>query len=269
LRFTFVLPLLLGALAACESEDEMTAVTLRFDALVAGEPAACGTAYSGMGTTGTDYTLRDYRLYVHDVRLVTEDGRELPVALDQDGQWQHEDVALLDFEGGSGCPAGNPATNPSVRGVVTESGPFTGVRFAVGVPFDLNHTDAAAAPAPLNVTSMFWNWQGGYKFIRIDGSTTGLSDGFSLHLGSTGCDGDPLTGGVTTCANDNRFDVALDGFDPTAAAIQIDVAPVLAESDLDQSSMAPGCMSNPMDPECAPILPRLGLGGTQQLFSAP
>jgi uncharacterized repeat protein (TIGR04052 family) len=276
-RRTVVLGALVAlACSACAAEDEVRNVTVQFAGLVDDQPASCGQAYSGLGMTGTSYTLSDYRLYVSDVRLVTAGGGEVPLALEQDGVWQLDDIALLDFEtGGTGGPAGNAEVNTTLRGTVAEAGPYTGIRFVVGVPFERNHGDTSAAPAPLNVTAMFWNWQGGYKFIRIDGSTTGLSGGFFLHLGSTGCDGDRLTGGTTSCANPNRMEVALDGFDPTARTIDIDVADVFAESDLDVNAAAqPGCMSNPMDPECGPIFSRLGLsmsGGTpgaQRLFSA-
>ena len=43
-----------------------------------------------MSTSSTSLELSDFRLYVHDVRLVTEGGDEVPVTLEQDGVWQHE-----------------------------------------------------------------------------------------------------------------------------------------------------------------------------------
>jgi len=255
------------SLMSCAGDEE-TDVTIELAGLVGGEPAQCGQSYD-IGATPSAWTLQDFRLYVHDVRLLTDDGREVPVALTQD-EWQLEDLALLDFEaGGSGCPSGTEATNTSIRGTVPEAGPFTGVRFTVGVPFDRNHDDASTAPAPLDSSAMFWNWQGGYKFIRIDGRSEALGGGFFLHLGSTGCDGDPLTGGVTTCANPNRMEVSLEGFDPLSETIAIDAAEVFSGSDLTANEMAPGCMSGPMDPECPAVFERLGLAGGagQRLFS--
>lgn len=268
IRALRLLPVLSLALAtACGGEE--TDVAIEFAGLVGGQPAECGRTYEGLGTNATPWTLQDFRLYVHDVRLVTEDGREVPVTLEQDDEWQLEDIALLDFEtGGADCPNGDAATNTTVRGTVPEAGPFTGVRFTLGVPFERNHDDVSAAPAPLNATAMFWNWQGGYKFIRVDGRSMALDDGFFLHLGSTGCDGDPLTGGVTNCSQPNRVEVALDGFDPLAGTIAIDPAAVFEGSDLEQNAMAPGCMSGPTDPECGPMFERLGIGaGEQRLFS--
>jgi uncharacterized repeat protein (TIGR04052 family) len=248
-------------------------VTLRFDGLVGSEPAQCGGMYGGIGTTATDVELSDFRLYVHDVRLVTEDGREVPVTIDADGVFQSEGVALLDFEDGTaGCENGTTQMNDTITGTVDNPGPFTGVRFRVGVPFEDNHADATTAPSPLNLTSMFWGWNGGYKFFRVDGRSTGQPGGFKVHLGSTGCDGD-ARGNVTTCANPNVPEIELTGFDPETSRIAVDLAALLSASDLDTDAGGmPGCMSAPDDPDCATIFDGLGLpfGGTassgQQLF---
>ncbi len=80
------------------------------------------------------------------------------VALEQDGVWQHEDVALLDFENKAGaCANGTVELNTSVRGTVPAGTRSSGLRFKLGVPFALNHANAATAPSPLNLTAMFWN----------------------------------------------------------------------------------------------------------------
>src|SRR5690606_29817368 len=97
------------------------------------------------------------------------DGGVQPIALEQDGKWQLETLALLDFEDGShGCStAGNADLNTSLRGTVPE-GDYVGLTFTLGVPFGQNHIDPTLSPAPLNTTGMFWNWQNGFRFVRID-----------------------------------------------------------------------------------------------------
>lgn len=250
-------------------------VAVAFEAKVGDQPFACTSTYAGMGTTGTTLTPQDLRLYVHDVRLVNDAGDEVALAV-TDNDHQLDGVALLDFEDKTGtCANGTPAVHTEISGTAPE-GTYTGLRFTLGVPFEANHQNPATAAPPLDDTTMFWNWQGGYKFLRLDSATTGLGQGFFVHLGSTGCDGDPATGGVTACANQNRPAVALDGFDPTSEAVIVDVAALLADNDLDaDQGGAPGCMSGGQDPECAPIFSRLGLpfgqnaAGTQSLFRAP
>ncbi|MEM7592163.1 MAG: MbnP family protein, partial [Cyanobacteria bacterium P01_A01_bin.83] len=86
----------------------------------------------------------------------------------QDGKWQHQNVALLDFEDGTdSCDNGTPEIRTQVVGTIPE-GDYESLQFTLGVPPQLNHDDAAIAPSPLNLTSMWWNWQGGYKFLRLD-----------------------------------------------------------------------------------------------------
>jgi len=256
------------ALAACGQPE----VTVRFEGLVNGEPAACGGTYEGVGTTGSTLELVDYRLYVHDVRLVTEDRREVPLTLTPDGAFQSERVALLDFE--DGCDNGTPATNDTIRGTVESDGPFTGIRFVLGVPADLNHADASTAPPPLNYTQMFWTWNAGYKFLRAEGRTTGLPEGWAFHLGSLGCMGDGR-GNVSGCMQANRALIELDGFDPESDTISVDLGRLLETSDLDNDEGGPpGCESGVTDPECVPLYHALGLPyrdtpapGPQRLFS--
>jgi uncharacterized repeat protein (TIGR04052 family) len=267
---TFLLGLAALALAGCGP----TEIRIELAGLVGGKPARCGETYTGIGTTGSTLELLDYRLYVHDVRLVTADGREVPLELTNDGAWQYEGVALLDFENGDGCDSGTAATNTTLRGTTTEAGPFDGIRFRLGVPFELNHADASTAPPPLNFTSMFWSWNAGYKFLRVEGRTTGLPDGWRLHLGSMGCEGDGR-GNVTGCLHENRADVELEGFDPEQATIAVDLADLLETSDVDNDAGgSAGCMGSIDDPDCEPIFHALGLpfGGTpapgpQRLFS--
>jgi uncharacterized repeat protein (TIGR04052 family) len=236
------------------------AVAITFRAKVGDASFACGTSFEGLGTSGASAELSDFRLYVHDVRL-TKGGEAIPVALDQDGVWQLEDLALLDFEDKTGrCSNGTAETNLTVRGTVPAGTTFDGIAFRVGVPFALNHGDASTAPSPLNLSALFWNWQGGHKFVRADAFAEGASAPFNLHLGSTGCDGDPATGGVTSCSKPNVASIALAGFDSTDDVIVVDYAALVAGVDLTtDGGGAPGCMSGATDPECGPILASLGL----------
>lgn len=269
------LPLLALLQGACGGDGEGAsggsepapdkAVTLQFAARVNGEDFACGATYSGVGAKGSAYTPVDLRLYAHRFRLVTADGAEVPVELTQDGAWQLDDLALLDFEDGSSTceEGGTKETNTQVVGTVP-AGKYTGVRFTLGVPFEKNHMDPAQAPSPLNVSSMYWVWLAGRKFVRIDGRTSGLGmgPGFLVHLGSMGCAGmDPNQSPEVECASPNRAEIEVLDYDPDTGVIDVDVGELLAEVDIDANTpdTAPGCMSAADDPECASILPRLGL----------
>lgn len=235
---------------------------VRFRATVGERAFACGQSYDrvGMGATGT-WRPKDFRLYVSNVVLTTAAGGEVPFVLDEDGTFQGRGVALLDFEDATmGC-TGTAGTHMALTGRVA-AGAYTGIRFTIGVPFELNHADPTTAPAPLNDSSLWWTWNSGYRFARLDGTTTGVPMGFNVHLGSTGCSGNGA-GAVNPCRAPNRVEISLAGFDPTSATstITLDLGALLAQTNVDQNTTgsAPGCMSDPDDADCAGIFANLGL----------
>lgn len=90
--------------------------------------------------------LLDFRLFVHDVELVRAGGEHVPFRLTEDGAWQRDGVALLDFEDGSGsCETGSADTNARLRGEAPQHEDYTGVAFTLGMPERRNHLDAATA----------------------------------------------------------------------------------------------------------------------------
>jgi uncharacterized repeat protein (TIGR04052 family) len=293
-RFVLCLPLI-GALAACStngphvSQVNTQAVKLNFAAEVNGQTFACGRQYPAVGTTRSTITPADFRYYVSEVQLLTADGRAVPVQLEQDGVWQLENIALLDFEDASGpCRNGTPAMNTSVRGQVLV-GRYTGVRFTLGIPFERNHGDPTVSPAPLNSTAMFWNWQGGYKFLKFDTTSSGITPEtpaaasaqgavtrYSVHLGSTVCAAASRTSAPSACQHPNRITVEFRNFDPAKSTIVADMGRVLKSANVDVNApkTSPGCMSFPGDADCPPVMGALGLAydgqpapGAQQLFA--
>lgn len=251
-----------AALIACMSMPAQTQpVAISFQAVVGAETLACGKSYPNIGTTKSTITPRDFRFYVHNVRLVDAAGNSTPVELKQDDKWQLDDVALLDFEDGTGsCGNGTPETNSKVIGTAP-AGRYTGLRFTLGVPFQKNHTDLTRMPPPLNLTALAWVWNAGRKFARLDFSSTGVPRGYAIHLGSTGCmPNDSKSTVPTSCSEPNRLEVEIASFDPEKDTVVADLAAILAGSNVDQGNrMMSGCMSGPTTPACAPLFANLGL----------
>ena len=256
---------LLFALGACGGGGDAPgrrAVSIEFAARVAGQPFACASTFAGLGTSRTMVRPVDFRLYVYDVALVTRDGAEVALVLEQDGVWQRDGLALLDFEDGTGsCATGSPETNVALRGTAPDRGDYAGLRFRLGVPEAMNHLDAATALAPLNVPGMWWSWKGGYKFVRLDLETEAGAP-YYFHMGATTCEGTPNEG--FACAYGNRADVSLDGFEPGVSRVVLDVADLYADSDLARqpdmtTDFVPGCMAFAGDPECPAVFDKLGL----------
>jgi len=235
-------------------------LTIAFEARVGDELAACGTTYSGLGLEPSDVKLNDLRFYVHDIRLVDGEGNEVAVELEQDGIWQVENVALLDFEDGTdACSGGTAETNTSVVGTVP-AGDYQEIRFRLGVPFELNHADVATSPSPLNITTLFWTWGFGHLFFAAVTEATPIDGGEAnqhfVHLGSTGCTGDPELGEVVSCTNPNRPELELTGYEVGTSTIVLDLQPLLAQSKLLTEL---GCHSFPDTPACEAPFDALGI----------
>ncbi|RDH85940.1 MAG: metallo-mystery pair system four-Cys motif protein [endosymbiont of Galathealinum brachiosum] len=279
--------------SACDSNDvsSESPIVLDFAAKVNNTDFVCGDTYSGVGTNNNDYTVTDFRLYVHDVHIHDEaSGVEYEVALSQDGVFQLDGLALLDFE--NGCNAGTTQTNTMIAGTVTTPQSVdlsnTEVCFTLGVPEDMNHTDASTAASPLNDVSMLWAWKIGRKYLRIDGvgDPAGTNLPFNIHLGAQG---DCGTGAATvaptqSCTVPNTVEVCVQNMNVNTDTIVIDPVNVLEASDISTTlggtNNKHGCQSFANDDDCIEVMPRLGLdynygngsstsaySGEQRLFS--
>ncbi|HEY8259907.1 MAG TPA: MbnP family copper-binding protein, partial [Methylosinus sp.] len=239
-----------------------------------------------LGTGRLPAKLDQARLYVYGFALIDGKGRRTPVALAQN-DWQYADVALLDFKdargGNAACTPGNPAKNTTVVGTAPQ-GAYVGLEFSVGAPVEaivdgksvsINHSNVETAPPPLDISGMAWNWQAGRRFVTIevippapvikpDGSK---SRTWMVHIGSTGCKGNPASGEIVSCAHENRFPVVFDRFDAKTQRVELDLTKLLAESDITiDKGGAVGCMAALDDPDCPAVFRALGLNLTD---SAP
>lgn len=270
---TWLLLSALPLLPACGGEGSSEKqFTVKFSPQVGEQSLRCDTAYAGIGKTGTTIELLDFKLYVRDVTLVRANGERHPLVLDQDGKWQRDTLALLDFEDGTGtCDTNSPETRLEVVGRAPDFTDYTGLEFKIGVPEELNHLDGATAPAPLNSPGMWWSWLSGYKFMRLDVHSS-MNATWFFHLGSSGCTGNTAEG--YNCSASNQSTVSLSGFDPTKNQVVLDVAGLYADSDLDHSidnktDRVAGCMSGLTDPECPALFSQVGLAADGSAQAVP
>lgn len=249
-------------LAGCAVPPTET-VSIAFSLESGGQPVACGWPVPGLPKAAS---LTDARLYLHDVALVDASGRTVPVALTPSA-WQRDGIVLLDFEDATGTCRGNPATNTAVQGTVP-AGRYVGLAFTIGVPSPQNHTSPTAEAAPLDLVAMGWTWQAGRKFVKIELDPEGgvvrkagkPMATWNLHLGSTGCSGDPVKGETVTCATPNRVAVRFPAFSAARDRVVIDLATLFDGTDLGRDGGgALGCMSGADDPDCPGVFRQLGL----------
>jgi uncharacterized repeat protein (TIGR04052 family) len=247
----------LAGMAACSKAPSV--VEVEFVATYAGSPVSCQQPAS--------VSMTDLRFYVHKLRFEDANGRFHPVRLAAN-DWQQPDLAFLDLEDGSGsCQNGTSVTNSRIQGTVSGEN-FRALEFTLGVPFDRNHGDPLLAEPPLGDADMHWHWRGGYKFLRA--GVRSDSDGFWLHLGSTGCAG--TIRNITSCSAPNRVAVRLEGF-ALGDAVAVDLAALAAAGMLGDATPT-DCSSGPAEQHCAAAFAALGLShaggapsGGQQLFS--
>lgn len=242
----------MGVAIGCARRN--VSIVIPFAARFGNQPFSC-TATVDAG--GGSFAARDLRFYVHSVQLIATDGTVTDVTLRDDGVWQSGGVALLDFEDGTGnCRDGTKGTHTAIEGTVPD-GPYVGVRFIVGVPFERNHANPAEAAPPLNLGHMHWGWQAGYKFLRFEGEST-AGGAYRFHLGSTQCAG--TVGHITGCARPNRAVIELHDFNP-GRAVALDLGALMQGVDLAGAShdSVRSCMSEPDAPDCAAAFMAIGL----------
>jgi uncharacterized repeat protein (TIGR04052 family) len=263
-------------------------VSVSFALMAGGKEVGCGAPLADLGSGHLSAKLHEARLYVYDFALIDAKGERTPIALTQN-EWQYADVALLDFKdargGNAACTPGNPANNTTVVGTAPQ-GAYVGLEFSVGAPVEsivdgksvsINHSNVETAPAPLDISGMAWNWQAGRRFVTIevipptpvikpDGSK---SRTWMVHIGSTGCKGNPATGEIVACAHENRFPVTLDRFDAKTQRVELDLTRLFEGSDITiDKGGAVGCMSALDDPDCPAVFRALGLNLTASASGA-
>ncbi|MEN8721151.1 MAG: MbnP family copper-binding protein [Oceanococcaceae bacterium] len=274
------LMILVTALLAGCSPAPRTEVTVQFAPQIAGDSFACQGEYDGMGSGPTGrYRATDFRWFVSDLVLQDTDGRRTQVQLqDADDGLIYQDashsVALLGQI--DGCSQFDRVEHLQLQGVASGH-QFTEACFTLGVPYALNHLDATAddTPSPLNIPAMNWFWRGGHKFMKIDGfgeiDAEGHGTAFNFHLGSTRChNADGVDGSGpganrppdAPCEQPNLAEYCFPLAELQAGrVITVDPARIAATTDLgfNTPGTPPGCVGFRNDPECAAILPRIGL----------
>ncbi|EIJ35480.1 MbnP family copper-binding protein [Thiothrix nivea] len=267
-----------------------TSLTIPFAAKSGTTDINCDATLTGLGTSGDSGKISDFAFYIHGITLKTSDGKSVSTTLDDnDFQDPQYGVAMLDFQDKTdSCSGAAKPTNKQVKlKAAVDPATVTGIEFTVGVPSAANHHDASKSRAPYNRAGMFWAWQSGHKFMRLDVNPTLLvtkldattTKTFNLHLGSTGCTGDAATGAVVTCTSPNRPMVALSGITvtgSTTSTVVLDYAKTIAGTNINiDTGSAVGCMSAQDDKDCPAIFNNLGLAhslgsatpGAQQAFS--
>ena len=140
--------------------------------------------------------------YISQVELKDSQGNWQPWPM-KDTTLQSNNVALL----GEECTNENKAVNSAWQidlADVKQFGQYSALRFALGVPFAHNHLNPLTQKPPLNDANMFWVWQLGHKFLRLE--MFSQAEQWLFHLGSTGCrSASVMRSPDSPCQNPNLF----------------------------------------------------------------
>ena len=250
--------------------EKREVITIPFEAHYKEQALQCGKEVTvGENQPGVLW-LTDLRSFIHDMEVQSKDGKWVKAPFVADDRFQTDRVALLAFEDGSGrCANGTPSTHTQLKVEIPLKSTH-GLRFKLGVPFELNHLDPVNQKPPLNVSSMHWSWQAGYKFFRLDMADEG-GDGLKAHLGSTGCEG--TAGNISGCKRTNIAPIEFEKLELRESGVVIDVVELLARLDADKKPVLIQCMGAADGDHCGSTFSALGLDlisgqprGNQLLF---
>ena len=186
------------------------------------------------------------QFFISQLELQNQQGEWQKIALLTSAEQVH-DVALL----GVNCRS-QQAGNWQIKfNSPIDLNAYKKARFSLGVPFELNHLNPLTQSSPLNVSSMFWVWQTGHKFARIE--LENQHDDWLFHLGSVGCQSPSvMRSPQNACRYPNLFSVEVELND--TKQIYFDLEALTANIQLSSTT---SCQSEHDNPSCQQLFNHL------------
>ena len=215
------------------------------------------------------FVIEDLRFYVHKLELLASGGQIFPIQLKTPSTYQG--IALVDL---------SRESTMVIHGWVSHAAQSANIRslgFKLGVPFASNHANPLQAQTPLNESGMFWVWQQGYKFFKLDFRASSGRD-ISYHMGSAGCESaSALRPPSLACNYPNRAQIVLDVTDVQSLAVEVDPWSVLRAMQNQQVQLCTAAAN--FSRKCAKAMKLFGIDPLtgmceksclgQQVFSSP
>ena len=214
------------------------------------------------GQENKTWFVEQFQFFISNIEYGSEEAGWQKIDLTQT-PFQTSDTVLL----GVNCKAGKQHSTAENKGnwtiklesstdVIIEDS--NNIRFTLGVPFEVNHLNPISQKSPLNLPSMFWVWQTGHKFMRLELAAN--NEQWLFHLGSTGCkSASVMRAPETKCLYPNQFyfelSVAKNSVDQLL--LNVDLAELLNNVELTSSS---SCQSEQGKKSCQQLFINLALG---------
>jgi hypothetical protein len=156
---------------ACKKDDDSPKTYETGDVSVEFENVVGNVHVDVFGTTnytnqmGEQFTVTKLKYYITNVELLKEDGSYYKVP---------ESYYLIDES--------NDSTHNAILSDIP-GGVYTGIRYMVGV--DSTRNVSGAQEGALDISNdMFWSWNSGYIFFKMEGTSTASSSGdLTFHIG--------------------------------------------------------------------------------------
>ena len=223
-----------------------------------GEPLNCESTFMA-GQEHNTWFIEQFQFFISNIQFGSDSLGWQEVKLSETA-FQTENTVLL----GTKClttqqsttlaNAGNWNINFAENTIISE---YSRIRFSLGVPFESNHLNPISQKSPLNLPSMFWVWQTGHKFMRLE--LAGNNMQWLFHLGSTGCQSaSVMRAPKKACRYPNRFDfdIPIEHNDGESIALNIDLAVLLKNVSLTAVS---SCQSETDSLTCQQLFSNLSL----------
>jgi uncharacterized repeat protein (TIGR04052 family) len=248
LNIVFFILLGIFSLASCTKNEHKN--QLRIIAVFGQQPIDCSPS---LVVNNVQWQIDQLQFFVSQVDYQTTTGIWHPWPM-KTMPYQSNNVALL----GENCQNNSSSQVNWLIDFkpVVKLSEVTAIRFNLGVPFTLNHLNPLIQNSPLNDSSMFWVWQTGHKFLRLEMSSE--TDDWLFHLGSTGCKAaSAMRAPELPCLQPNlqRFHVNTD-FSQGEHAIIFDLSKLIHNVTLSRQN---GCQSEPENVACQQLLTNIGL----------
>ncbi|MFT5758398.1 MAG: putative repeat protein (TIGR04052 family) [Alteromonadaceae bacterium] len=259
---SLIMSLISSQFMGCSEQNKQTEV-LQFSPSFGGVTLNCKRFFN---LDNKKWRYQQLQMYISDIELKSEDGswQSWPMTV---SNFQHSNIALI----GENCRDNQDSTHWQIElKSIQKFNEKTHIRFTLGIPFELNHLNPLSQPSPLNDSSMFWVWQTGHKFLRLE--LASADDNWLFHLGSTGCSAPSvMRAPKQPCAQPNQVVVELPfpKQKPRQSAqqtktIQFDLSALLQDTKV---TMKTSCQSAIDDENCIKPLSHIGVTNQQKVFS--
>ncbi|MEW6989979.1 MbnP family copper-binding protein [Colwelliaceae bacterium 6441] len=241
-------------LIACSSENQSAQVN--FIPTLAQKSFNCHSVHQ---SDKSAWQFSQVQFFVSEFALQDLDGHWQSLKM-RDTAYQTEGVALL----GVHCSEPNAANWQVEFSQAIDLSLYQNMRFSVGIPFEQNHKNPLTQKSPLNDSSMFWVWQTGHKFLRLEMSNS--NENWLYHLGSTGCKSPSvMRSPQQACLYPNTvpIELALPETTPSSVDVLVNLSALMNEITLNEKTR---CQSEVDNATCQQLLNNLANNGNTLMF---